>query len=111
MDICGVDAQTGIHVAISGCTELRAGRRCQDRAAVKRRHWITNVGTVIYEPVVVAVKAVLKGERSAGLKRGDAGNRPARQGAVPAAGSRSGDIPYVSDREPVRAVIIAWPVL
>src|SRR5712692_7962149 len=65
-------AQTGVRVAISGCTKLGTGRRRHDRAAIDRRIRIADVGTVVPYPVVVAVEAVQNGERGARLKRPDA---------------------------------------
>src|SRR4029434_10312270 len=106
-----IHTQAGIRVAISGGTELRAGSRRNDRTAVERRLWIADVGAVINEAVVVAVKAVLQGERRAGLKRGDAGNRPAPQRAFPESANRCADVPYIGDGEPAPAVIIARPVI
>src|SRR5262249_22085503 len=72
---------------------------------------IANVGTVIVEPVVVAVEVLHNTERCARLKRGDAGDRPPAQGAPQNALSWAREIPYVGDCKPMSAVKIAWPVI
>src|SRR5579864_5566532 len=111
VNVSGVNARTGVRIPIAGRTELRAGRRRHDGAAVERRARIADVGAVAQYGVIVAVEAVCNRERGTGLKRCDAGKRPPAESVLPQAGGRTGDIPYIGDSEPVGAVIIAWPTI
>src|SRR5262249_7255651 len=104
------DAETGIRVSISDRAELGAGRRRQHRARVERSARMADVGTG-FAADSAACDAIADLERCAGLKCCDARQRPTAQCPLPQALSRTGNIPYIKNREALGPIVIAGSMI
>ena len=93
-----------IYEPVSGFLISRWAFRKDDCACVHGRVGIADIGPVPENPIVVAVRAVCNGKRSAGLKGRDAANLPPAQRIFRPARARTRNCPQVSDCQTL------WPV-